>query len=122
MVVELKDIKEWWTWAGERANATLAAAMPDLVDADDLDNRYVRLRDDVPAEPFYTARKRAHEVDLPAPTVTDEALQQLKFSEMLPPGLARRTLAARLTDAHAASRVLMNAATWHRSTETAEAR
>jgi ATP-dependent Lhr-like helicase len=73
VVVESEGTKVWWTWAGERANATLAAAMSEVIDADDLDNHHVRLRDDVSREPLHQARKRAQKVDLPAPTVTDEA-------------------------------------------------
>jgi ATP-dependent Lhr-like helicase len=120
VVVESKDAKVWWTWAGERANATLGAAMPDVIDVDDLDNHYVRLRDDVSPQRLQSARKRAGDADLPPPAVTDEALQQLKFSEMLPPVLARRTLASRLSDADGATRVLSDRVTWYRSKEAPE--
>ncbi|HEY5787445.1 MAG TPA: hypothetical protein VIT65_21995 [Microlunatus sp.] len=47
------------------------------------------------------------------PFVTDRALEQLKFSELLPSELARHTLQARLADREGALRVLSRAiATW----------
>ena len=38
----------WWTWAGFRANATLAATLSDLADPPQrFDDEYIRLRDDI---------------------------------------------------------------------------
>jgi ATP-dependent Lhr-like helicase len=116
VVERTEDRTVWWTWAGERANATIAAALPEVVDADnDLDNHFVRLRDDVSRETLRAALDRTAEDDLPPPAVTDEALHQLKFSEMLPPALARETLGLRLADAAGARHVLDERIRWHRS-------
>ena len=106
----------WWTWAGGRANALLIAALesvdPSLVDDDYLyDNRQIGLRSGVTAAEI---RQAVHKVaavvggDLFAvrPFVTEKALRQLKFADLLPPDLARATLEARLTDPEAALEVM----------------
>lgn len=98
----------WWTWAGARANGVVAAALaavdPGLVDElDRYDNRYIKLRGDATAgqlrQGLQTARERYGE-DLSgmAAPVSDEALKQLKFAELLPPLLAAATLSARAAD------------------------
>lgn len=107
---------QWWTWAGGRANATLTAALesvdPSLVDDESgYDNRQIGLRGGIGAADL---RHAAHEVgsflcgDLSAvqPFVTEKALRQLKFADLLPPDLARATLEARLADPEAALAVL----------------
>jgi ATP-dependent Lhr-like helicase len=98
----------WWTWAGARANAVVAAALAatdaGLVDElDRYDNRYIKLRGDATAgrlrQALQTARA-AYGDDLSgmrAP-VSDEALKQLKFAELLPPALAASTLSSRAAD------------------------
>jgi ATP-dependent Lhr-like helicase len=110
LVVQRWDASQvrWWTWAGARANGMLAAAMaavcPGLVDElDRYDNRYVKLRGDATAAAVRDALRRAvaefgpglERVPL---QVSDEAVKQLKFGELLPPGLASGTLAARAVD------------------------
>ena len=106
----------WWTWAGGRANALLTAALeavdPSLIDDDYIyDNRQIGLRSGVTAAEI---RRAAHGVtalvgrDLTGvrPFVTEKALRQLKFADLLPPDLARTTLEARLADPDAAREVL----------------
>ncbi len=102
----------WWTWAGARANATLAAWLPEVVDPDlRYDNLRIRLRQDV-------APDALGGLDAPAddravvPAVTDEAVAGLKFSEVLPVQLARESVAARLADPAAARRVAAERRTW----------
>ena len=98
----------WWTHAGARANAVLAEALtavdPTLVDsADRFDNRYVRLRGDATAAAVQATLRTARtefgpnlaEVEVP---VSEEAVKQLKFGELLPPALAAATLSARGSD------------------------
>ncbi len=112
----------WWTWAGGRANAILVAALesvdPTLVDDDYVyDNRQIGLRSNVGA---HDLRRTVHEVQARVsglaglrPFVSDRALEQLKFSELLPPDLARDTLQSRLADREGAIRVLARPiATW----------
>jgi len=107
----------WWTWAGARANGVVAAALaavePGLVDElDRYDNRYVKLRGDATAGAVRAALTAAVErfgpsllgVEL---AVSDEAVRQLKFGEMLPPGLAAATLADRARDDEGVARLVL---------------
>ena len=96
----------WWTWAGFRANATLAATVSDLVDAAArIDDVSIRLRNDLTPGMWRTATADvADRVCLAE--VDDVAVDGLKFSEALPARLAVVTLAARLTDLGAARTVL----------------
>lgn len=50
--------------------------------------------------------------NLPPPVVTEEAVRQLKFAEILPPELAASTLAERLGDEAAARRTGGAAVRW----------
>ncbi|WP_369133019.1 hypothetical protein [Modestobacter sp. I12A-02662] len=106
----------WWTWAGGRANGVLAAALsaaaPGLVDElERYDNRYVKLRGDATTgavrQAVAEARKRLGD-DLAGvePSVSDEALKQLKFADLLPADLASSTLGWRGSDHDGAARVL----------------
>jgi ATP-dependent helicase Lhr and Lhr-like helicase len=96
----------WWTWAGYRANATLAATLSSV--ADPLQrptDTYVRLREDITPQEWRKAT--AHAADhLCLPAVDPRALAGLKFSVALPPRLAEATLAARLADLHGATNSL----------------
>jgi ATP-dependent Lhr-like helicase len=88
----------WWTWAGLRANATLAASLGGAADASQRpEDFYVRLRGDLtPAawrDAAADARARLH-----LPAVDDRAVDGLKFSAALPRPLAEATLARRLAD------------------------
>jgi len=103
----------WWTWAGARANAVLVAALdhaaPELLgETVTWDNWQIALRGDASAEAVRSALSAAR-ADLgenlaeAVPLVDERAVKQLKFAEMLPPDLARRTMAARMADpVHAA--------------------
>jgi ATP-dependent Lhr-like helicase len=107
----------WWTWAGGRANGVLAAALsavaPGLVDElERYDNRYVKLRGDAAPgavrQAVVEARKRFGD-DLVSvqPSVSDEALKQLKFADLLPLDLASSTLGRRSAD-HAGAAAVMS--------------
>jgi ATP-dependent Lhr-like helicase len=94
----------WWTWAGYRANATLASTLAGVADPmQGVEDRYVRLRQDLtPAE--WTAGTAGAAQRLCLPEVDEKALEGLKFNSALPRRLAEATLAARLADLpHAAS-------------------
>ena len=96
----------WWTWAGYRANATLAATLSDLVDpAGYFDDQHIRLRADLSAADWRAGTSDAHQ-RLCLPDVDAKALAGLKFSAALPERLATATLAARLADLPGASTVL----------------
>lgn len=96
----------WWTWAGHRTNATLAATLRELTDPGQrTDDFCIRLRADFTALAWKAARGEARERPcLPSPDI--RALRGLKFGETLPPRLAEATLAARLADPRGAEIVL----------------
>jgi ATP-dependent Lhr-like helicase len=96
----------WWTWAGLRANATLAATLSELTDPmQRFDDQRVRLRAEVTPQEWRDATTDATErLCLPLPS--EKALVGLKFSDALPKRLAMSTLAARLADLDGAAHVL----------------
>lgn len=105
IVRDNEDVR-WWTWAGYRANATLAATLSDLTDnIQRFTDSAIRMREDLTPEMWKIATADAAD-RLCLPDVDDRALAGLKFSEALPPRLAVATLAARLADTESASRVL----------------
>lgn len=96
----------WWTWAGFRANATLAATLSDLTDpAQRFQDQYVRLRSDLTATQWRDGTTDVAQ-RLCLPEITERALVGLKFNAALPERLAAATLAARLADVDAAAAVL----------------
>ncbi len=88
----------WWTWAGYRANATLASTLDGLTDpVQNHEDNYLRLRKDLtPTEWKAGAADAAERICLPH--IDEKALAGLKFSSALPSRLATATLAARLAD------------------------
>ncbi|MFV2109372.1 DEAD/DEAH box helicase [Micromonospora sp. LOL_015] len=96
----------WWTWAGYRANATLAATLSEVVDpVQRFDDCQIRLRADLtPADWCSLTADATDRICLP--DVDEKALAGLKFSAALPARLATATLAARLADPVAALAVL----------------
>jgi ATP-dependent Lhr-like helicase len=114
-VVENRDSERWWwTWAGARANATLAAALPDLVEVSRrTDNHRLRLRPDTSAAQLRTALDQLAAAEaLPPPLITADAVEGLKFGDVLPPHLAMSTLAARFTDQEGARDITTAAIRW----------
>jgi ATP-dependent helicase Lhr and Lhr-like helicase len=100
------DDARWWTWAGYRANATLAATLSELTDSvHRFDDAAIRMRADLTRHMWKIATADATE-RLCLPDVDDRALAGLKFSEALPERLAAATLAARLADLDSAARIL----------------
>jgi ATP-dependent Lhr-like helicase len=96
----------WWTWAGFRANATLAATLGEVVDpVQRFDDLQVRLREDLTPQAWRDLVADAAQ-RLCLPDVSERALEGLKFSAALPHRLAMATLAARLSDLSGAAAVL----------------
>lgn len=96
----------WWTWAGYRANATLAATLSSLTDSvQHFDDASIRMRSDLTPEMWKVGSADAVE-RLCLPDVDEPALAGLKFNEALPKRLAVATLAARLADLDSALRTL----------------
>ncbi|MEJ3741683.1 DEAD/DEAH box helicase [Actinomycetes bacterium KLBMP 9797] len=112
-VVEAGQELRWWTWAGGKGNATLVAAIPHLVDADErIDNHSIRLRSHTSRDDIRRAIDALEVGALPDPQITDEAVRELKFGEILPPNLATATLAARIGDHNAARYLLTEPIRW----------
>jgi ATP-dependent Lhr-like helicase len=92
---------EWWTFAGTRANTTLASGLSRLCGGR-VDYDAVAITTDGPDRvgTVEEAIRRLAEMDVLAlePQVEEAALEGLKFSQCLPKGLARVTLASRLRD------------------------
>jgi ATP-dependent Lhr-like helicase len=100
------DDVRWWTWAGYRANATLAATLSHLTDSSQrFDDASIRMRTDLTHEMWKVGTANAAET-LCLPDVDQKALAGLKFNEALPERLATATLAARLADLDSAAHVL----------------
>lgn len=98
LLVRDADAARWWTWAGYRANATLAASLGNLADpVQRPTDTYVRLRQDLTSAEWKTARAELPD-SLTLPTIDPRAVRGLKFSVALPPRLAAVTLAERLAD------------------------
>ena len=100
-VVSSNGTITWWTFAGSQANAAIAAAFPRaagrVVEHDGLS---VKIDGPLATQELTTAvaAVQAREPEkLPIP-VSDEAVEQLKFSACLPPDLATRLLELRLAD------------------------
>ncbi|POM26625.1 putative DEAD-box ATP-dependent RNA helicase [Actinomadura rubteroloni] len=104
-IVRTSGDVRWWTWAGHRANATLAATLGSVADpAQQPNDLWVRLRQDLTPDLWHAAR--ATNEPLTLPDVDPRAVHGLKFAAVLPPRLAVATLAARLADLPAATEVL----------------
>jgi ATP-dependent Lhr-like helicase len=106
VITRTDDDVRWWTWAGYRANATLAATLSDLTDSTQrFSDAYIRLRADLTPEMWKAATADAAG-RLCLPDIDQRALAGLKFSEALPERLATATLATRLADLAGAGTVL----------------
>lgn len=113
----------WWTFAGLRANLTLAAALeattPGLIDPDrTVQDKHIQLLDGATGIELTAALRqlRADPTTLreAKPPVDEAAVKGLKFHEMLPPDMARATLSARLVDIDGATTVSRRAVLdWH---------
>ena len=83
------DIR-WWTWAGYRANATLAATLGSLADEKQrVDDASIRLRGDLIREMWRAVTADAA-AQLSLPDIDERALNGLKFRRSTPPPPRRR--------------------------------
>jgi ATP-dependent Lhr-like helicase len=96
----------WWTWAGYRANATLAATLQSVTDPlQRPTDSWLRLRENLTPAAWRVARENVGE-NLVLPEVDRRAVRGLKFSAALPERFAVATVAARLADFESARSVL----------------
>ncbi|RPK89955.1 hypothetical protein EES46_14205 [Streptomyces sp. ADI98-10] len=105
----------WWTWAGNRANATLSATPPSVADpVQRPTDCYVRLREDLTPDMWRESREAANgSPALVLPDVDRRAVHGLPFSAALPERLAVATAAARLADFEGARAALGEAVRFH---------
>ena len=102
----------WWTWAGYRANATLAATLSSVADqVQHPTDFFLRLRDDLTPDMWKAARA---DVALVLPNVDPRAVRGLKFSAALPDHLAAATVASRLADLEGAAATLKEPVGFHK--------
>ncbi|MFB6518838.1 DEAD/DEAH box helicase [Streptomyces sp. NPDC056401] len=106
VIRDADGLTRWWTWAGHRANATLAATLDELaVPGQRINDHWIRLREDVTSASWKSLTGGAADrICLPA--VDERAVRGLKFAEALPARLAEATLSARLADLGPAVAVL----------------
>lgn len=96
----------WWTWAGHRADATLAASLGAFTaPSQRINDCWIRLREDTGPQVWKQAVADASG-QLCLPEIDEQALEGLKFAEALPPRLAQATLAGRSSDLGSAQAVL----------------
>lgn len=104
----------WWTWAGVKANRTIAAATPIAVPRQRPNAEFIRLHSDLTVQEIQTALAELSALpEWPLPTIDPGALNGLKFSTALPPDLAARTLGARALDEVGASDTVGHPAVFH---------
>jgi ATP-dependent Lhr-like helicase len=100
---------EWWTFAGTRANSTLAGELSRLcggrIDHDAL-TVMVEGAEGLPAVEGAVRELASRDPSSMAPAIEEAALEGLKFSRCLPKELAVASLASRLRDASAIRAVL----------------
>ena len=93
----------WWTFAGRRANASLAAALDRRIEARiTSDNFAVKIEAHAPqadVEQAITELRTADPASL-LPSIDADALTALKFVNCLPPALAQQMLQQRVLDEH----------------------
>ncbi|MEV6315568.1 DEAD/DEAH box helicase [Streptomyces sp. NPDC051776] len=115
LVARMGGDTRWWTWAGFRANATLAATLRSIADpVQRPTDCSLRLREDLTPEMWRAAREAtAGDEAIVLPDVDRRAVHGLKFSTALPERLAMATVAARLADIDGAKAALREAVRFH---------
>jgi ATP-dependent Lhr-like helicase len=88
----------WWTFAGLRANATLAEHLGRLSAAGVVDNFSVPIVPSATADTLERARAKLRSTLPLDPPIPDGAAEGLKFGGCLPPELMARRLRSRLAD------------------------
>jgi len=124
-VISSGDDCRWWTFAGADANALLQSALrsvaPDVVTDSVVTNLALPLSNSMHPKEISEAIDECLRRYGPSLTgveveVSANALARLKFSELLPPALAARTLGARGSDHEAARSVLQIPRLWSHAT------
>lgn len=98
----------WWTFAGIKANATLAQYLRAATGhACDPFNLWLRLPEELSLQEFSQALETLrHQTQPPAIQFSRSQTDLLKFADLLPPSLLHELLLARQTDHHRAQQLL----------------
>ena len=96
----------WWTFAGMRANATLAEHLGRLAAVGAVDNFSLPIVPSANGDALNRIRGELRERLPLAPPIPEGASDGLKFGACLPPAFAERTLRSRLGDAEAVAACL----------------
>lgn len=107
----------WWTWAGYRANLTLAttlqtAAPSVLSPRPTSTDHWIQLAPDLTPDRWSAAVAAARTLGVCRPLPDERAIRGLKFSAALPDQLAHSVLAARLAEPEGAMKVLRESSRW----------
>jgi ATP-dependent Lhr-like helicase len=109
VVVNQEGGMAWWTFAGRNANTAIAPAVANRAQVQTTsDNLVIEFERALPLEAVERAIESLRSCD-PAtllPTVDPQALEGLKFSDCLPPGVGLHLLAMRTRDPVAVEHVL----------------
>jgi ATP-dependent Lhr-like helicase len=100
---------EWWTFGGTRANATLANALSKATGSRvDSDGLGLTFESRITSREIESALEEVRSVDVAsmAPTVDEDAIGGLKFSECLPQRFAVEMLKHRLSDRKSTIKIL----------------
>lgn len=93
-----KDGSRLWTFAGDRANRSLAAALDEVGEEATSDSLAVSVNAQLGIDVLRGCEARLMSATPPSPPISQDVLDGLKFSVALPVGLARATLIRRMTD------------------------
>ena len=93
-----KDGSMLWTFAGDQANRSLAAALEEVGHEVTSDPFVVSVDGHLGVSELRGCEEQLLSVNPPAPTISQDVLDGLKFSVALPLDLARETLIRRMTD------------------------
>jgi ATP-dependent Lhr-like helicase len=109
LLLESGDRWSWWTFAGAKANATLAYYLAqDLKSTVSSDGFSLKFADGVTSDQIHAAQQnlmQANPEEL-RPVAHEKAIRGLKFSECLSPRLADQVTSMRLRDDAAVASVL----------------
>ena len=95
-----------WTWAGQRANASIATELGDRSGSTAVDNLYIKLDAEQARDAEVQDRVAALDTDdLAEPAIASEYAEKLKFADCLPQDLAVAIVTKRLLDPDAVARV-----------------
>ena len=110
-VVHRDSASTWWTWAGQRANGSLADALGDLRGETRSNNLSIGINGERGTMAAVRDQLAGLDPDvLPMPSAAAEFADGMKFADCLPADLAVRVAAARLIDAVGVRQVLQELA------------